>query len=208
MRDLDKALADILTIRAQLAAGTAFQGYGPGAVGATGLLALVATGVQHARLGAAAAPLSFFGFWIAVAVVAVGIIGTEMVARTWRQHSGLADEMLRHAAEQMLPAGVVGALLLGILWRFAPDELWLLPGLWQILVGLGIFASLRILPRSMGIAAGFYVLAGLVVVALAAQTRTLSPLAMGLPFAAGQLLVAAILHLASDTAHDAPHDAA
>lgn len=202
MRDLDKALADILAIRSQLAAGTAFQGYGPGAVAATGLLALAATGLQHLRLGAAAAPLPFFGFWIAVAVVAAGIIGMEMVARTRRQHSGLADEMLRHAAEQMLPAGVVGALLLAILWRFAPDELWLLPGLWQILVGLGIFASLRILPRSMAIAAGFYIIAGLVVLALAAQTRALSPLAMGLPFTAGQFLVAAILHFASDTSHD------
>ena len=29
MRDLDKALADILAIRNQIAAGTAFRGYGP-----------------------------------------------------------------------------------------------------------------------------------------------------------------------------------
>ena len=35
MRDLDKALADIIAIRSQLAAGTAFAGYGPAAVFAT-----------------------------------------------------------------------------------------------------------------------------------------------------------------------------
>lgn len=203
MRDLDKALADILAIRSQLAAGTAFQGYGPGAVAATGLLALAATGLQQMRLEGAAEPLSFFAFWIAVAVGAAAIVGTEMVARTWRQHSGLADELLRHAAEQMLPAGAVGALLLVVLWRFAPDEVWLLPGLWQIFVGLGIFASLRILPRSIALAGAHYVFAGLVVLALSAQTRSLSPLTMGVPFALGQFLVAAILHFASEADHDA-----
>lgn len=203
MRDLDKALADILAIRSQLAAGTAFQGYGPGAVAATGLLALAATGLQHMRLEGAAEPLPFFAFWTAVAVVAAAIVGTEMVARTRRQHSGLADELLRHAAEQMLPAGAVGALLLVVLWRFAPDEVWLLPGLWQILVGLGIFASLRILPRSIALAGAYYVFAGLVVLALSAQTRSLSPLTMGVPFALGQFLVAAILYFASEADHDA-----
>lgn len=202
MRDLDKALADILAIRSQLAAGTAFQGYGPGAVAATGLLALAAAGLQQARLEGVVEPVSFFAFWIAVAVVAVAIIGAEMVARTRRRHAGLADDLLRHAAEQMMPAGAVGALLLIVLWRVAPDALWLLPGLWQILVGLGIFASLRILPRPIAIAGAYYVLAGLVVLVLAAQTRSLSPLTMGVPFAFGQFLVAAILHFASESDHD------
>jgi hypothetical protein len=36
VRDLDKALADISTIRSQIAAGTAFRGYGPAALAATG----------------------------------------------------------------------------------------------------------------------------------------------------------------------------
>src|SRR5260370_41457455 len=36
MRDLDKALADIFAIRSQIAAGTAFRGYGPATVAATG----------------------------------------------------------------------------------------------------------------------------------------------------------------------------
>ena len=41
MSDLDKALADIFAIRSQIAAGTAFRGYGPAAVAATGGLALL-----------------------------------------------------------------------------------------------------------------------------------------------------------------------
>src|ERR1700716_3362662 len=46
MRDLDKALADIFTIRSQIAAGTAFRGYGPATVAATGGLALLTALVQ------------------------------------------------------------------------------------------------------------------------------------------------------------------
>jgi len=42
MRDLDKALADITAMRAQMARGTEFQGYGPITVAATCVLALLA----------------------------------------------------------------------------------------------------------------------------------------------------------------------
>jgi hypothetical protein len=202
MRDLDKALADILTIRNQLAAGTAFQGYGPGAVAATGVVALAGAVIQAWSLGGEApSPGNYFAFWIAVAVISAAIMALEMVARTKRAHSGLADEMLRHALEQMLPAGGVGALLLIAFWQFAPDALWMLPGLWLILVGLGAFASLRILPPSMALGGAYYIVAGFVVLALTADTRTLSPWAMGLPFAIGEFLVAAILYSASER-HD------
>jgi hypothetical protein len=46
MRDLDRALADILAIRSQIAAGTAFRGYGPAAIAATGGLALITAVAQ------------------------------------------------------------------------------------------------------------------------------------------------------------------
>src|SRR5439155_1289802 len=46
MRDLDKALADIFAIRSQIAAGTAFRGYGPATVAATGGLALFTAFLQ------------------------------------------------------------------------------------------------------------------------------------------------------------------
>ena len=89
-----------------------------------------------------------------------------------------------------------------ILLRFAPETVWMLPGLWQILIGLGLFASLRFLPRSVAIAGAWYFLAGAAVLMLASETRALSSWAMGVPFGVGQLLLAAILHLALG-GHDA-----
>ena len=70
MSDLDKALADIIAIRSQLAAGTAFRGYGPAAVAATGVVALVAAILQFCWLDDPSRdPIAFFTGWALAAVL-------------------------------------------------------------------------------------------------------------------------------------------
>lgn len=198
MRDLDKALADILAIRSQLAATTAFRGYGPMALAATGVLALVVAIAQAALLDdPTGQPLAFFAGWLAAAIASVGIVWVEMLGRSRRLHSGLADAMIHNAIEQFLPAAAAGVLLAGALARFSPESLWMLPGLWQVLVSLGIFASVRSLPRGVALVGAWYFIAGFAVLLLASGNHALSPWTMGLPFTVGQLLMAAILHLAS-----------
>ena len=64
-------------------------------------------------------------------------------------------------------------------------------------MSLGIFASVRSLPRSVALAGAWYFVSGFIVVALASRTHTLSPWTMGLPFVIGQLVMAGILHFAS-----------
>jgi hypothetical protein len=199
MRDLDKALSDILAIRSQIAAGTAFCGYGPAAMAGTGVIALAATLLQAFALPqTATAPLPFFLVWLAAAAGAAVLTGAEMVARSHRHHSGLADAMIHQAVEQFLPAAIVGVAVFVVLLRCAPDTLWLVPGLWQVLMGIGIFASLRSLPRTIGVSAAFYVVAGVVTLILASETRSLSPWTMGLPFVLGQSLTALILRVATE----------
>jgi len=201
MRDLDKALADIFAIRSQIAAGTAFRGYGPAAVAATGGLALLTAILQFLWLDDPTGhPMEFLGGWAAAALVSGGMIWTEMQARSRRHHSGLADAMVLQAVEQFLPAGAAGVLLAVMLWKFAPETLWMLPGLWQVLVSLGVFASVRSLPRSIALAGAWYFVAGFTVLLLASQTYTLSPWTMGLPFAIGQSLMAAIFYFATGEA--------
>jgi hypothetical protein len=198
MRDLDKALADIFAIRSQIAAGTAFRGYGPATVAATGGVALLTAILQFLWLdNPTGRPIAFFTGWAAAALLSAGLIWIEMQARSRRHHSGLADAMIQQAVEQFLPAGVAGVLLAIMLWKFASETLWMLPGLWQLLVSLGVFASVRSLPRTIALAGAWYFLSGFTVLLLASQSHTLSPWTMGLPFAAGQLLMAALLHFAS-----------
>jgi fumarate reductase subunit D len=198
MRDLDKALADIFAIRTQIAAGTAFRGYGPAALAGTAGLALITTLVQLLWLDDPNGQLlAFFFGWIATALLSVTIIWLEMRARSRRHHSGLADAMIQQAVEQFVPAGVAGALLAVTLWQFAPATLWMLPGLWQILVSLGIFASVRMLPRTVALVGAWYFVSGFTVLAITSESQSVSPLTMGLPFVVGQLLMAVVLRFAS-----------
>ncbi len=198
MRDLDKALADIIAISSQLAAGTAFAGYGPAAIAATSVVALVTAAAQYFLLGDPSHhPLTFLFGWALAALLSGAIILTEMIARSRRRHSGLADAMIHQAVEQFLPSAIAGVLLAMVLWKFAPESLWLLPGLWQVLVSLGVFASVRSLPRTVAIAGARYFVAGFVVLLIASGTHALSPWTMGLPFVIGQALMATILYFAS-----------
>jgi hypothetical protein len=203
MTDLDKALADIFAIRSQIAAGTAFRGYGPAAVAVTGGLALFTALLQYFWLNDPSAhPLEFFLSWAGTAGVSAALIWFEMRARSRRHHSGLADAMVFQAVEQFLPAGAAGATFAVLLWMFAPEALWMLPGMWQVLVALGMFASVRSLPRSVAVAGAWYFIVGFTVLLLASQTHALSPWMMGLPFVIGQSLLAALLHFASGETDD------
>ena len=96
------------------------------------------------------------------------------------------------------PGGFTGALLALIILRFAPDSAWMIPGLWQVLVGIGTFASARTLPDRVHYVAAWYFVAGMVVLILCSDGRWLSPWAMGIPFIIGQFAMAGVLHTASE----------
>jgi hypothetical protein len=194
MSNLDKALADISAIRGQMAQATEFRGYGPATFAVTGLLAALAAVGQSIWLKTPAAHVAvYLALWVGVAVISAAIIGFEMVTRSRRMHSELAEAMIRTAVEQFLPAAVAGALITGVLFRFAPQSLSLLPGLWQIIFSLGVFASCRFLPKSMAAVGFWYLATGLVCLALSASGQAFSPWAMGVAFGGGQTLVAILL---------------
>src|SRR4029077_3939989 len=177
-------------------------GYGPLTVGATGLLAVIAGALQAQWVPDPAGEiLGYLALWIATATISVILIGIEMVARTRRIHSGIADEMIHAATEQFIPAGVAGALLTFVLFQFAPQSLWMLPGLWQIIFSLGFLASCRSLPRPMFAVAVWDLATGVACPAVADGAHAFSPWAMALPFGLGQLLMAAILYRSVGTNH-------
>jgi len=193
MSDLRQALAEINAIRTQVARDTQFRGYGPISIAASGILALGVAAVQSGVSKDGRDFLAFFLVWATTALIAVGLTATEMIRRTRRVHTGLANEMIQAAVEQFLPALVVGLLLTAVLLWAAPQELWMLPGLWQLLFSLGVFASCRFLPRQTFAVGIWYLIAGLTCLALQSGPKTFSPWSMGIPFGVGQLLVAAVL---------------
>jgi len=194
MKDLNEALSEIAAIRSQIVRTAEFHGYGPITVAITGLVALAAAEIQARLLPAAAHEVAtYLMLWIATAAIAASLIAFEMVLRSRTVHSGLAQEMILHAVEQLVPSGVAGMLVTAVLIKVAPETTWMLPGLWQILFSLGVFASARFLPRTIFAVAAWYLIAGLICLSWAATERVLSPWMMGLPFGIGQLLAAAVL---------------
>jgi hypothetical protein len=101
--------------------------------------------------------------------------------------------MMNSAAEQFLPAILAGALLTVVFMRSVPQGLWMLPGLWQVVFSLGVFASCKFLPRQMSAVGVWYLATGLMYLVTGGGQWAFSPWAMGIPFGVGQLLVAAIL---------------
>ena len=193
MNDLHKALGDISSIRRQMAQSTEFRGYGPATLASTGVFAISAAGVQALWLPDPANHVpAYLAIWIWTAILSAALIGAQMHARTRRIHSGLADEMIRMAVEQFLPSVGAGALITIVLVRYVPVALWMLPGIWQVIFSLGVFSSCRFLPRPMLAAGAWYLMTGLVCIAVG-DGRALSPWTMGIPYGAGQLLVAGIL---------------
>jgi hypothetical protein len=106
----------------------------------------------------------------------------------------LRREITWLAVEQFVPCLAAGGLVTVVLVRSAPETLWMLPGLWQILFGLGVFASCRLLPRATFGVAVFYLVAGLLSLSLARGDAAFSPWTMGIPFGVGQLCAAGVLY--------------
>jgi len=192
--DLHKALSEISAIRGHIARGAVFRGYGPITLATTGLLALAAATLQAYWLPAPQRDVvAYLSIWVPTAALSLLIISVETITRARRLHCGLAAQMMQAAAEQFLPAIVAGLLLTVVLLRYAPQGLWMLPGLWQVVFSLGVFASCRFLPRAMFTAGIWYLCCGLMCLSVGPGQRALGPWMMGVPFGAGQLIVAAVL---------------
>jgi len=193
MDELRRALNDISNIRNQIADVQLFRGFGPMVIGATGGLALGLSALQvNVQQSAVLTP------WIALAFVCVALIGVEMLALSKRKHGGKANELLWAVIQRFLPCLAAGAAIGWIIISQAPVLSWILPGLWQILIALGLFAATTMLPRNVIYAAAWYLVSGLLVLLMSAQSMALTPWAMGIPFGVGQILLAGLLHWAPE----------
>jgi hypothetical protein len=193
--ELQEALTQIYEIRQQVAQTEVFRGYRAASVACTGMIALLGAAAQSVWIPDPAQDITaYLILWIGVAALGVGITGAEMLWRcrhTLTSPRTIATHTL--AIGQFIPAVIAGGLVTFVLVGFAPQVLWLLPGLWSIFFSLGIFASFRLLPRATFLVAVFYLFAGLLTVALAQGPAAFSPWAMALPFGIGQYFAAGVL---------------
>jgi hypothetical protein len=193
--ELREALTQITEIRLQLARTEVFRGYRAMPVAFSGVVALLAAVIQSATI---AEPMTQTGvyltLWVGAAVVSALAAALEMMIRARNSASPLTRQLTFLACEQFCPCLLAGSLVTIVIVRFAPESVWMLPGLWQIFFGLGIFASCRLLPRPTFWVAVFYLGTGLAILSLGRGEAALGPWTMGLPFGAGQFLAAAVLY--------------
>lgn len=199
MTDLERALSEIANIRAQLAASTRFEGIGPEANVLAGMAALAVAAAQVVWPDLLAHDaLHYVAVWGAVLIASTVIVAIETASRTRRLHGDMADVLLATALRQALPFAAAGIIVTAVICKLAPTSLWIVPGLWQLLIGLLGFSVLNSLPPAIVWVAGWYFASGVAVLCLAGWSGTLSPWMMGLPLAIGQSAVAVILHNASE----------
>lgn len=202
--ELNDALLQVSEIRRHMARAETFRGYRalPAAVSS---LVAVATGLMQPVLVPQPVenPFAYITLWVCAALVCVAVMIVEMGVRFRRSAVRITWQQTIDAAEQFLPCVIAGAALTLVLGATGSDELWLLPGLWGILFGLGVFACCRLLPREL-FAVGFYYLAGgLLALTVARGDWAFAPWTMPLIFGGGQALTAVILYCKLERRHAA-----
>ncbi len=191
--DLHDALSQISEIRHQMARTELFRGYRAAPVAASGVLALLAAVAQQFWISDPSRDVAtYLTLWVGAAIVSTLMSGVAIAARRRVDQSSLNREVTRLALEQFAPCLLAGGLLTVVIARSRPDYLEMLPGLWQVLFSLGVFASCRLLPRATWAVAAFYLGTGLICLSLGSSA--LSPWAMGVPFGIGQLFAASVLY--------------
>jgi hypothetical protein len=193
--EIREAMAQISEIRQQMARTTVFRGYRSVPVAFSGCLAILAAGLQSVLLPQPTLTLStYLALWLGTAVLSFVAAGTEMAYRFWRTERQLQRELTLLVVEQFLPCVVAGSMLTAVIVHFAPQQAWMLPGLWSVVYSLGIFASYRLLPPATFWVAVYYLLTGGVCLVAAQGIFALSPWTMAGTFGIGQLLAAALLY--------------
>lgn len=191
--DLPRALGQLADIHQQIAKGEVYRGYRSLPVAASGLMGLAAAWAQTPALGASD-PMGFVVYWTVIAACA-GFVGASEIIYNYVVHDDrAARRQTKQVVGQFLPSMLAGAIITASFVHLSAALMPVLPGLWAICFGIGIFASRPYLPRASGWVALFYYAAG---VALLWNARGPEPLRawwVGGTFGAGQLMAALVLY--------------
>jgi hypothetical protein len=190
--ELPQALAHIAEIRAQAAKAEVYRGYRSVPVAASGVMGLAAAWLQPS--GLTGDPVGFVIYWVAVAIGA-GFVGVSEIVYNYVVHDEVpARRRTRRMVGQLLPSLLGGAIVTASFVHLSPALVPVLPGIWALTFGLGIFASRPYLVRASGWVALYFYAAGAVLLWAASGPETLNAWAVGGTFGVGQLLTAGVLY--------------
>ena len=196
MPDVVRALEQIAEIHEQLARTEVYRGWRPVPVACSGLIGLGAAAWQS-RGAPTADPWTFVLDWTLVGALALVVGCAEMIWHYTTRAGERDRRQTRHVVGQLLPAFAAGGLMTLVLMRVSPSLVSILPGLWALFFGVGIFAARPFLPRASEWVGVFYLTAGLALLATTPAADGVlirSPWTVGGVFGAGQLVGAVVLY--------------
>lgn len=189
--DAARALDQIAEIHRHIAKGEVYRGYRSLPVALSGGIGLAAAWLQPSGL-AAADPIGFVLYWTSIAAAGLFVGASEILYNYAVNDEAGGRRTTRRVVGQFLPSLAAGAAITACFVRLDAALVPLLPGLWAICFGVGVFASRPYLPRASGWVALVYFVAGVALLWIA-RAEPLSGWWVGLPFGAGQGLAAAVL---------------
>jgi hypothetical protein len=191
--DLSRALGQLADIHQQIAKGEIYRGYRSVPVAASGLIGFAAAWAQPPALGASD-PVGFVLYWSVIAACA-GFVGASEIIYNYVVHDDrAARRQTTRVVGQFLPSVLAGAIITVSFVHLSAALVPLLPGLWAICFGIGIFASRPYLPRASGWVALLYYAAGVALLWIARGPEPLRGWWVGGTFGAGQLMAALVLY--------------
>lgn len=192
---LDSAVLQIEEIRQRLAQAETFRGYRAATIAGTAVFAVVGAFLQWVFAPEPLSkPYSYLTIWGSIAASSLLVSLAQVCWRAWASGSALATRQTWLALEQFLPSLMAGGVVTLVVSEQEPELLWMLPGVWSLFFGLGVWASRRILPQPVGWVGIYYLIAGSACFLTGNGPWACSPLLMLGTFGIGQAALAAIMY--------------
>jgi hypothetical protein len=192
---LADAVSQIEDIHRRLAHAETFRGYRAATIAGTAVFAVIGAALQTwLAPQPLAQPYVYLTIWGSIAAASLMVSVAQVIWRAWSSRSPLTTRQTWLALEQFLPCPFAGAVVTVVISELEPSAMWMLPGLWSLFFGLGVWASRRLLPTPVGWVGLYYLVAGSVCLAFGRSDWSCSPVEMLATFGVGQAALAVILY--------------
>lgn len=193
---LANAVSQIEEIQRRLAQAETFRGYRAATIAGTAVFAVVGAVLQTLLTPEPLEqPHTYLTIWGSIAMSSLLVSLAQVIWRAWSSGSPLATRQTWLALEQFLPCLAAGGAVTLVISEWEPGVLWMLPGLWSLFFGLGVWVSRRLLPRPVGWVGVYYLVAGSLCFLAGRGEWACSPLQMLATFGVGQAAIAVIMYL-------------
>lgn len=191
--DLETAIDSLQEIRHQLSRTVTFTGYRPLFLLSVALLALLLAAAQ-AVIGIRQTVETAYIEWMALASIIVVLTVVFVFVPSMRSRYSVVRSVARGVARQFAPFVVVGAAGTIVAYQVAPALIPYLPAFWCVFFGLSIFSMQPYLPRSVSMSGAWYLAVSTALAVWPPDTVAGLATGMGLGFAVGHGITAAIMH--------------